>query len=167
MIWLMGTPLKAIRNKIVSLQEAARIAARMRTRGKTIVTTNGTFDLLHAGHVDSVARAKNLGDVLFVGINSDTSVRRYKGPTRPIVPARERAFMLAALSCVDYVFIFSTDTPVPWIRKIRPHVHAKGSDRTMREVVEKEAVELVGGHVVLLPHTKRHSTTRLIARARA
>ncbi len=157
-------PIRRLRMKVITVKEAAALAVKLRKSGKRIVTTNGTFDLLHTGHVDSMARAKSLGDVLMVGVNSDASVRRYKGPSRPIVDAKERSLMLAALECVDYVFIFSSDTPIPWIRAIRPDVHAKGSDRSMDQVVEKDAVEKIGGKIVLLPHTGRRSTTMLIER---
>jgi D-beta-D-heptose 7-phosphate kinase/D-beta-D-heptose 1-phosphate adenosyltransferase len=163
---MKASPLQALKRKIVSQKEAVRIASKLRKRGLVIVTTNGTFDLLHSGHVDSLVRAKSLGDVLMVGVNSDASVRRYKGPTRPIVEAKERALMVAALECVDYVFIFSSDTPIPWIHTLRPHIHAKGSDRAIEQIVEKTAVDHVGGKVILLPHTERRSTTKLIERIR-
>lgn len=153
-----------LERKVVSIEDAVRIATRLKKKGLRIVTTNGAFDLLHAGHLKSLACAKELGDVLIVGVNSDASVRRSKGPSRPIVKARERARMIAALDAVDYVFTFSSDTPIPWIKKIRPHIHAKGSDRTIDQITEKEVVESHGGHVALLPHTGRHSTTMLIER---
>lgn len=159
---MKGYALQRLKQKVISVAKAARIASRSRKNGLCIVTTNGAFDLLHSGHVDSLVRAKALGDVLMVGVNSDASVRRSKGASRPILGARERAFMVAGLDCVDYVFIFGSDTPIPWIKKIRPHVHAKGADRTIDQVVEKSTVELHGGRVTLLPHTGRHSTTMLI-----
>jgi rfaE bifunctional protein nucleotidyltransferase chain/domain len=163
---MKADPLRALKDKLVPVKEAVRIASKLRREGRVIVTTNGTFDLLHSGHVDSLVRAKSLGDILMVGVNSDASVRRYKGPARPIVEAKERALMVAALECVDYVFIFSSDTSIPWIYTLRPHIHAKGSDRAIGQIVEKAAVEHVGGTIVLLPHTGRRSTTKLIERIR-
>lgn len=158
------TSLKSPKYKIVSLAKAVEIAKKARKKGFRIVTTNGAFDLLHASHVQSLADAKSHGDLLLVGINSDASVRRNKGSRRPIISARERAFMVAGLASVDCVFVFGSKTPIPWILKIRPHVHAKGSDRAIDEIVEKYAVEKHGGRVVLLPHTGLHSTTMIIKR---
>jgi rfaE bifunctional protein nucleotidyltransferase chain/domain len=152
--------------KIKSLREIEKIARRARARGQKIVTTNGAFDLLHVGHIDSLEKAKALGDVLIVGVNSDKSVRTHKDPSRPIVPERERAAMVASLKPVDHVFIFSTPTPIPWIKKIKPHVHAKGADRTMDQIVERFAVEENGGKIVLVPYLKRHSTTGLIEKVK-
>jgi rfaE bifunctional protein nucleotidyltransferase chain/domain len=149
-------------SKIVALSALVRIADRARRAGKSIVTTNGCFDVLHVGHVRSLAQAKALGDVLIVGINSDVSARQNKPKGRPIVPARERAEMIAAIDVVDYVIIFSELTPSTWLTRVRPHIHAKGSDRTLAQVVERDAVKKFGGTLVLLPHTGRHSTTNII-----
>jgi rfaE bifunctional protein nucleotidyltransferase chain/domain len=159
-----GGALRAVKQKMVSVENAVRIASKSRKKGHSIVTTNGAFDLLHSGHVDSLVRAKALGDILIVGVNSDASVRRDKGLSRPILGVHERAFMVAALGCVDYVFIFGSDTPIPWLKKIRPNIHAKGSDRAMAKIVERATVESHGGQIILLPHTGRHSTTTLIER---
>src|SRR5580704_3026242 len=123
-------------NKIKSLNQIKKIADTAKAKGSVIVTTNGCFDILHVGHVHNLKKAKSHGDILIVGINSDASVRRYKGKSRPIVPQRERAEVLAALGAVDYVFIFDDDTPIPWISKIKPHIHAKGGDRKLSEIVE-------------------------------
>lgn len=153
--------------KIKSLAEVARIARRLRSEGKTVVTTNGCFDLLHVGHVRGLKAARALGDTLIVGVNTDRSVRANKGPLRPIVPERERAEVLAALESVDYVFLFSNRTPIPWVKKIRPNIHAKGADRTVHQIVEREAVEAGGGKIVLLPYLGRKSTTQIIERIRA
>ncbi|MBL8158383.1 adenylyltransferase/cytidyltransferase family protein [bacterium] len=150
--------------KILSIAAVARKVQNLRSNGMLIVTTNGTFDLLHPGHVHSLIEAKKHGDVLIVGVNSDASVRRYKGKLRPIVPAKERAFMVSALECVDYVFIFSSDTPDPWIKKVRPDIHVKGSDRSLAEITEGAIVASYGGKVKLIRHTGRHSTTRQIER---
>lgn len=155
------------RRKVVSIQEATAIAARLKRSGKRVVTTNGVFDLLHVGHIRALEFARSLGDALIMGINSDASVRHNKGPSRPLVPAKERAEMLAALSCVNYVFIFSSKTPIPWIKQIRPNVHVKSSDYTLEQVVEREAVEGVGGKVVLFPHTGKHSTSKIIKKIKS
>jgi len=147
------------------------VAAAARKRGKKIVTTNGCFDILHVGHVRNLAAAKKLGDVLIVGINSDASVRRNKGPSRPLVPARERAEILAALSVVDYVFIFGEETPFSWIKKLRPHFHVKGGGEDVKNhpdfAEQKHVVEQSGGRLVLVPHVKGKSTSILVHKIRA
>ena len=149
--------------KIVTIAQVANIVARARKAGKRIVTTNGCFDLLHVGHARCLAFAKKQGDILIVGINFDTSVRRQKGRGRPLVPARERAEMLAALEAVDYVFVFASATPMPWILRIRPDIHVKGADRALAQggLLESHAVEEAGGRVALFPHTG-HSTSALV-----
>ncbi len=154
--------MKAAKDKIKSLAEIVRIAKNAKRRGLTIVTTNGAFDLLHVGHARSLEKAKSLGDLLIVGINSDSSVRTHKDKSRPIVAARERAEIVASLAAVDYVFIFNTPNPIPWLRELKPDIHVKGKDRKMGEIIEKEAVEEKDGKIVLLPHDRRHSTTALI-----
>ena len=160
--------------KLVTLKEVSAIAARARKSGKRVVTTNGCFDILHIGHARNLAYARSLGDMLIVGINSDASVRRLKGRGRPLVPARERAEMLAALEAVDYVFVFAGATPVPWILRIRPDIHVKGGDRALApqhagrargRLLESDAVEEAGGRVALFPHTG-HSTSALVRKLR-
>lgn len=142
------------------------MAAKNRKQRKVVVTTNGCFDILHAGHVSNLEAAKKLGDVLMVGINSDASVRQLKGPRRPIMPARDRALVLAGLWAVDYVFIFSGKGPIPWIKKVRPSVHVKGrgSEHSSAFAAEKGAVEAGGGRVALAPLIKGRSTTDVIDR---
>lgn len=115
--------------KILSGQKAETLSAELRAAGKRLVTVNGSFDLLHAGHLAMLEEAKAQGDVLFVGLNSDSSIRKYKSPDRPIIPERERAQMLAALSCVDYVVVLDeTEAGAAIIRLVHPHVHANGSE---------------------------------------
>ena len=155
------------KSKLVSAKELFSLAKRARSQGKKIVTTNGCFDLLHVGHVRSFAYAKLLGDILIVGVNSDASVRKNKGPQRPVVPASERAEMIANLASVDYVFIFNTQTAIPWLAKVRPHIHVKGSDYAPQEVIEREVIEKGGGDVVLFPHTHKHSTSRIIEKIKS
>ncbi|HVN41668.1 MAG TPA: D-glycero-beta-D-manno-heptose-7-phosphate kinase [Steroidobacteraceae bacterium] len=152
--------------KIVTREELAARAAGWRVAGKRIVFTNGCFDLLHAGHLALLHEAAALGDVLVLAINSDESVRRLKGPERPIVPAAERAALLAALSCVDAVAIFDEDTPLETLRAVRPHVLVKGQDYTIANVVGRELVEAEGGRVALVPLLPEKSTSALVERIR-
>ncbi len=135
-----------------------------RTLGKKIVFTNGCFDLLHIGHVRYLQQARSFGDVLVVAINSDSSVRRIKGPPRPFVPAHERAEILASLACVSYVTIFDEDDPLQIIETLRPDVLVKGGDWSLDRIVGREFVEGRGGKVVSVPLVPGISTTALIQR---
>lgn len=137
--------------------------APMRT-GRTVVFTNGCFDLLHAGHVDLLSRARALGDLLVVGLNTDTSVQRLKGPTRPVTPFAQRAYVLAGLACVDAVTPFAEDTPLALITALRPDVLVKGGDWPMERIVGKDLVTAHGGRVVSLPLVPGLSTSAVIAR---
>jgi len=152
--------------KLLSRHELAARAATWRTAGKRIVFANGCFDLLHAGHLALLSHAAKLGDVLVLAINSDTSVRRLKGPERPLVPQAERAALLAALTFVDAVTIFEEDTPLAVLQAVRPHVLVKGGDYQPSEVVGRELVEGAGGRVVIVPLTPEKSTSSLVARIR-
>jgi rfaE bifunctional protein nucleotidyltransferase chain/domain len=145
----------------------AGLGERLRAAGQRVVFTNGCFDLLHVGHLRYLQSARELGDVLVVGVNSDESVRRLKGPARPLVAAEERAELLAGLSCVDYVTIFSEDLPVAAIRLLRPAVHVKGGDYQREELPEAAAVREGGGEVVILPFTQGRSTSALLRRLEA
>ena len=158
--------MKAPRTKVDTLTSAMSLAKKARAAGKRIVTTNGCFDILHTGHVRYLTFARSKGDVLIVGINTDASVRASKGPTRPVNPARERAEVIAALSCVDAVFLFSDRTPEKWIKKIRPHIHVKGGDYTADQIIEKNVVEESGGKIVIAPHIKGRSTSTMIEKIR-
>lgn len=147
------------------------LAARdvSRAAGDVVVWTNGTFDLLHAGHVSSLEQARALGDVLVVGVNSDRSVKAYKGPNRPIMGERERATMLCALECVDFVVIFDEDTPVESLAKLRPDIHCKGAEYAPphgRPVPERAVVEGYGGRIEYLPLVPGVSTTDVLTRIR-
>jgi rfaE bifunctional protein nucleotidyltransferase chain/domain len=152
--------------KIVSAKELFSLAKRAKKQGKKIVTTNGCFDLLHVGHVRSFAYAKSLGDILIVGVNSDASVKKNKGPLRPIIPASERAEIISNLSSVDYIFVFSTKTAIPWLAKVRPDYHVKGSDYPLESVIERNEIENGGGKVMLFTHTRAHSTSLIIKKIR-
>jgi D-beta-D-heptose 7-phosphate kinase/D-beta-D-heptose 1-phosphate adenosyltransferase len=142
-------------------REAFR-ALRDSLDGARIVFTNGCFDLLHSGHLTLLNHAAALGDALVVGLNSDESVRRLKGPERPVVPQQERAQMLAALRCVDFVIVYEETQAVETIRAVRPHLYVKGGDYRRDEIPEVPLVEALGGEVVLVPHVPDRSTTRLI-----
>lgn len=138
-----------------------------RALGKKVVFTNGCFDILHKGHTSYLQKAKKLGDVLVVGLNSDASVRRSKGPDRPVNREKDRAEVLSALSCVDHVVIFSQDTPLQLIRALRPHVLVKGGDWKKKDVVGGTFVESLGGKVRLIPYVKGFSTTGLLEKIRS
>jgi D-beta-D-heptose 7-phosphate kinase/D-beta-D-heptose 1-phosphate adenosyltransferase len=154
------------RRKLLTRAAAARVVRVARARGERVVFTNGCFDLLHVGHVRSLAQARSYGDRLVVALNSDASVRRLKGPSRPLVPARQRAEVLAALACVDWVLVFREDTPLATIRALRPDVLAKGGDWSLDTIVGRLEVEGWGGRVVRLREVPGVRTTRLIQRAR-
>lgn len=148
--------------KVRRLTDIVKIARRAQRRGLRVVTTNGCFDLLHIGHVRNLEAARSLGDLLIVGVNSDASVRTIKGRARPIVPVRERAAIVAALDCVDYVFIFGAQDPRGWLSKIRPDIHVKGSDRMLKDIPEANVVKKYGGKIKRVPLVKGKSTSRII-----
>jgi D-beta-D-heptose 7-phosphate kinase/D-beta-D-heptose 1-phosphate adenosyltransferase len=137
-----------------------------RARSGRVVFTNGVFDLLHPGHVDILVAARDLGDALIVGLNSDASVKRLKGATRPVRTAPERAVVVAALECVDAVVIFEEDTPLNLITELSPDVLVKGGDYTEATIVGAASVRAGGGDVVVIPLTPGHSTTRTVERLR-
>jgi D-beta-D-heptose 7-phosphate kinase / D-beta-D-heptose 1-phosphate adenosyltransferase len=149
--------------KIVTHRQVALVAEEHRRRGEKVVFTNGCFDLLHAGHVRYLSEAAVLGDVLIVGVNSDHSVRKLKGPTRPVIGQRDRASLLAALSCVQYVVVFDDDTPHALLDAIRPDVLVKGGTYTTDEVVGREIVEAYGGQVRVTGLVDGVSTTNILA----
>jgi D-beta-D-heptose 7-phosphate kinase / D-beta-D-heptose 1-phosphate adenosyltransferase len=150
--------------KYYPAQALAEVLADLRRQGQRIVFTNGCFDLLHPGHIYTLSQAKSLGEVLVVGINSDASVRRLKGARRPILSETERVLLLSALEVVDYVIIFSEDTPLEIIRLLRPQVLVKGGDWSAEAVVGREIVEAEGGRVVLIPYQAGFSTSDIIDR---
>ena len=145
------------------------VRAAARAAGRVVVSTNGTFDLLHPGHLASLQAARSLGDLLIVGLNSDASVRGYKGPTRPILSEAERAAMLAGLECVDHVVVFDEPTPEDALRKLQPDIHCKGIEYAPphgRPVPELATVIAGGGRMAYLPLLPGLSTTELLARIR-
>ena len=151
------------RRKVLDLDDAVRWR---RSRQGKVVFTNGVFDLLHPGHVDILASARGLGDALVVGVNTDASVRRLKGPERPVRTERERAVVLGALENVDAVVLFDEDTPLNLIRALTPDVLVKGGDYTVETVVGAQDVLARGGEVIIVPLTPGHSTTRTLERMR-
>ncbi len=151
-------------DKIKTLEEIVRIRGLMRAQHKALVFTNGCFDILHVGHVRYLNRARSLGDALVVAVNSDASVRNLKGPKRPVVPETERAEVLAALACVDYVFIFDDPTPQRVIDAIVPDILVKGADWQIDEIVGRSTVERAGGVVRNIPLVEGASTSGIITR---
>ena len=150
------------KNKIVSLRTLKAHLSKARAQGKKIVFTNGCFDILHAGHVKYLREAAKLGEVLVVGLNSDSSVKRLKGESRPVNSQEDRAEILCALGFVDYVVIFEEDTPLNLIKIIQPDVLVKGGDYTPDKVVGADFVASRGGELFLIPFVKGKSTTTII-----
>ncbi|NUM88318.1 MAG: D-glycero-beta-D-manno-heptose 1-phosphate adenylyltransferase [Bdellovibrionales bacterium] len=152
--------------KILPPEAAARWARSLQRRGKKVVFTNGCFDLIHAGHVSYLEKARREGDALVVALNGDASVRRLKGAGRPLNPLRDRARVMAALECVDAVTWFHADTPLSTIRKILPDVLVKGGDWPVDRIVGADIVLRRGGHVKSLDFVEGRSTTAIIRKAR-
>src|SRR5215211_1873950 len=147
--------------------EAAEYAREQQRAGHRVVFTNGVFDILHPGHIRYLREARSLGDALIVGLNADASVRRNKGPERPVNSEQDRAEILAALECVDGVVIFDEDTPAEIITALQPDVLVKGADWAEDAIVGRDTVEARGGHVVRVPIEKGFSTTDIIARVKS
>ncbi len=148
--------------KIKRPEMLAPVLERERALGRKVVFTNGCFDLLHVGHVKYLQKARNLGDILILGLNSDDSIRRLKGPKRPLISEEERAHLMAALKCIDYVVVFDEDTPLELISVLRPDILVKGGDYSPETVVGKEQVESYGGQVEIIPFVDGKSTTNII-----
>lgn len=151
----------------LTLQDAVIRREALRQAGKTLVFTNGHFDLLHVGHLDYLEKARALGDALFLGLNGDASTTRLKGAGRPLVPAAERARLLAALIPVTGVIIFEDDTANAVIRSLQPDIYVKGGDYAAKPLPERPVVEAYGGRIVLIDYLPDHSTSDLIARIKA
>lgn len=152
--------LQSIRQKMVTVAQLQALLSD--DAEKTVVFTNGCFDILHLGHIEYLAKARDLGDLLIVGLNSDQSVRRLKGESRPINPQHARATLLAALEPVDFVVIFEEDTPLQLIQQIAPHVLVKGGDYTVSDIVGADVVTNNGGIVKIIPLTEGFSTTNTL-----
>jgi rfaE bifunctional protein nucleotidyltransferase chain/domain len=152
---------------ILTLVGAIAERDALRAAGRRVVFTNGHFDLLHVGHLDYLEKARALGDALFLGLNGDTSTRRLKGAGRPLVPAAERARLLAALEPISAVIVFEDDTADGLLRALQPDVYVKGGDYAHKVLPERLTVEAYGGQVALIDYLPDHSTSALIARIRA
>jgi rfaE bifunctional protein nucleotidyltransferase chain/domain len=153
-------------SKLASLQQLKVEGERQRQAGRRVALANGCFDLLHVGHVRYLAGARAEADLLVVGINDDESVRRLKGPGRPLMPEADRALLVAALRSVDRVVVFREDDVSRLLLELRPDVHCKGTDYTVDSVPEREVVRSYGGRVAIVGDAKRHDTRELIARMR-
>jgi len=151
--------------KIMTIDEMAVERQRLREAGKTVVFTNGCFDIIHAGHIDYLWFSRSLGDVLVVGINSDASVKLNKGPTRPIVPQEDRAILLAAFEAIDYVVMFEEKEPLRLIESVLPDILVKGKDWS-HYVSGRDIVERNGGKIVLADLVQGRSTTNIIGRVK-
>lgn len=149
-------------NSSASLSELKAIRSKLKAEGKKVVFTNGVFDLIHSGHVDYLSKAKKLGDVLIVGLNSDDSVKRIKGDKRPILKQKERAFILSNLKPVDFVLLFDEDTPEKLISEIIPDILVKGADWAVEKIVGREVVEKNGGKVMNIEFVNDQSTSKII-----
>jgi rfaE bifunctional protein nucleotidyltransferase chain/domain len=154
-------------SKILTRDRLLEAAERARAAGRRIVFANGAFDLLHVGHVRYLEAARREGDWLAVGVNSDRSVARAKGPARPILPEAERAEVVAALAAVDAVSIFDEESPAALIAAMRPHVHAKGTDYSAESVPERDVVAAYGGRTAIVGDAKEHGTTDVIKNIRS
>ena len=151
-----------MKKKIKERKELLRIIKNLKAKGKRVVFTNGCFDLLHLGHVRYLEEAKALGDVLVVGVNSDSSVRKLKAPKRPILPEEERTEILSGLGCVDYITIFNEADPLKLITSLKPNLLVKGGDWTREQIVGREVVERSGGELVIIPFVRGASTSKVI-----
>jgi rfaE bifunctional protein nucleotidyltransferase chain/domain len=158
---------RAARSKIGTLDEIRERLREARGAGRTVALANGCFDVLHVGHVRYLAAARAEADVLVVGVNADASVRRLKGPGRPLTPEADRAVMVAALESVDHVVVFPEDDVGALLLALRPDVHCKGTDYTADTVPEREVVRSYGGRVAIVGDPKDHDTRRLIERVRS
>ena len=151
----------------ITLEEAVARRIALHAQGKTLVFTNGHFDLLHVGHLDYLEKARALGDALYVGINGDASSAHLKGTGRPIIPAVERARLLAALVPVSATIIFEQDTAAAILMALQPNIYVKGGDYRQKPLPERETVKAIGGQIVLIDYLPGHSTSELIARIKA
>ena len=149
-------------NNFMTVDELVPIREELKKKNKKVVFTNGCFDILHAGHVDYISKAKSFGDILIVALNSDSSVTKIKGKNRPIVPLKERAFIISNLKAVDYVTVFDEETPFEAIKKIIPDILVKGADWKVENIVGKDVVEAAGGKVETIEFVNFQSTTSII-----
>lgn len=149
-------------NVFGSVTELKAIIIELRNQNKTIVTTNGCFDLIHTGHVSYLREAASFGDILIVGINSDASVSKLKGPTRPVQKEKDRALIIGSLKMVDYTFIFSEPDPIEFLKIIKPDIHVKGGDYTPEKLPERAVVEENGGKIAIVSFVNGYSTSSIV-----
>lgn len=154
--------LQWIQNKIMDKTSLLRFCQSQKVKGRKIVFTNGCFDILHHGHIDLLAKAADEGEILIIGLNSDSSVKRLKGSERPVNNEGDRAFLLASLLCVDAVCFFNEDTPLSLIQAINPDVLVKGGDYNKESIIGAVEVESKGGKVVIVPFVEGYSTSKLV-----
>ncbi|TGN18513.1 D-glycero-beta-D-manno-heptose 1-phosphate adenylyltransferase [Leptospira idonii] len=155
----------SLSSKLVPSEKIEEIRSSL--EGKKIVFTNGCFDILHPGHVEYLSRARDLGDLLWLGLNSDDSVKRLKGPSRPLNSLEDRAKVLAGLGCVDLISGFEEDTPLRLIERVKPKIHTKGGDYVKEKLPEFSLIQSLGGEVVILPFLQGKSTTSLLEKAKS
>lgn len=148
--------------RVLNREEASKLIEELKKQGEKVVFTNGCFDILHVGHMTYLEEAKEFGDYLFVGVNSDESVKRLKGPTRPINSEVDRAELLAGLKAVDYTVIFTEDTPVELIGELKPSIHVKGGDYKKEDLPETKVVESYGGRVEIVSLVEGKSTSNVV-----
>lgn len=155
--------LKKIYKKILDSEDKLNLAIQeIKKKSKRLVFTNGCFDILHRGHIEYLSKAKDLGDILIVAINSDESVKKIKGSNRPINSLNDRMFLLASLAFVDYVTYFEESTPIEIIKKIQPNIHVKGGDYRIEDLPEKKIIESYGGTIQILSFVEGYSTSSII-----
>ena len=154
--------LKVLQNKICTRDRIPHLRNTWSLLNKKVVFTNGCFDIMHAGHISYLSQARDLGDILVLGLNSDASVGRLKGPNRPIIDENNRALMLAALHVIDLVVLFEEDTPMELLEVVRPDILVKGGDYTIDTIVGADFVQSYGGHVQALPFVEGFSTSNII-----
>lgn len=145
-----------------NVQEVSPLISKLKEEGKTIVTTNGCFDLIHTGHITYLAEAASFGDILIVGINSDESVKKLKGPNRPVQNEMDRAFIIGSLKMVDFTFVFSEPDPCTFLQVIKPDVHVKGGDYTPEKLPERKIIESNGGKIAIVSFVNGYSTTSIV-----
>ena len=151
-------------HKIINTEQLAKIVSDLKKQGKKIVTTNGAFDILHVWHKRALEESKSLGDILIVGLNSDSSVKGYKSKLRPIISENERAEIVAAFACVDYVAIFNEPDPLRFLDIVKPDIHTKSGDYKVEELIEYPILMKQGTKIVIIPVTNTQSTTKIIDR---
>ena len=158
--------METVHSRVLPLSKLLDLAQEWKEAGETVVFTNGCFDILHLGHLQTLTKAKQQGSKLVVGLNSDAAGARLNGPSRPVNSESDRALLLAGLRCVDAVVIFSEDTPIPVLEALKPQVHVKGGDYRVEDLAEAQVVQENGGRVVIIDLLPGRSTTGLIEKTR-